>query len=63
MVTVAVRPDIVAGINAAGAKAFQEYLLAARTQAMIRQFRLPAVDHQIWWPAGRNNAGAILGVN
>jgi hypothetical protein len=30
------------------------------TQARIRAFRLPGIDEQIWWPAGRNNAGYAL---
>lgn len=63
MVTVAVRADMVAGVNVAGAKAFQEYLVAPRTQALIHNFRLPGIDRQIWFPAGRNNAGEVLGVN
>ncbi len=60
MVTVAVNPDKVAGVNATGAEAFQQYLLDPVTQARIRSFRLPEVDEQIWWPAGRNNAGYAL---
>ena len=60
MVTVAVDPDEVAGVNVQGAKAFQQYLLDPATQARIRAFRLPGIDQQIWWPAGRNNASAIV---
>ena len=60
MMTVAVDPEKVSGVNAEGAMAFQEYLLAQRTQARIRAFRLPGIDQQIWWPAGWNNAGAVL---
>ena len=40
--------------------AFQQYLLAPSTQARIRAFRLPGIDQQIWWPAGWNNASAVL---
>ena len=60
MVTVAVNPDKVVGINVEGVEAFQQYLLDAVTQARIRAFRLPGIDQQIWWPAGRNNASYAL---
>jgi len=60
MVTVAVDPDKVSGVNVTGAEAFQQYLLDPATQARIRAFRLPGIDQQIWWPAGRNNAGYVL---
>ncbi len=60
MVTVAVNPDKVAGTNVEGAEAFQQYLLDPATQARIRAFRLPGIDQQIWWPAGRNNASYAL---
>jgi tungstate transport system substrate-binding protein len=60
MVTIAVDADKVSGINTQGAKAFQQYLLDPVTQARIRDFRLPGIDHQIWWPAGRENAGYVL---
>ena len=60
MVTVAVDPDEVAGVNVQGAKAFQQYLLDPATQARIRAFRLPGIDQQIWWPAGRNNASSVV---
>ena len=60
MVTVAVNPNKVAGVNVEGVTAFQQYLLAPGTQARIRAFRLPGIDQQIWWPAGRNNASYAL---
>jgi tungstate transport system substrate-binding protein len=60
MVTVAVNSDKVPGVNMTGAEAFQQYLLDPATQARIRAFRLPGIDQQIWWPAGRNNAGYAL---
>src|SRR5215216_2128076 len=60
LVSVAVNPDKVAGVNAEGATAFQQYLLAPATQARIRAYRLPEIDQQIWWPAGRHNAGSFL---
>ena len=49
-----------AGINTEGAKAFQQYLVTPRTQALIQSFRLPGIDSQIWWPAGRNNSGEVM---
>jgi tungstate transport system substrate-binding protein len=58
MVSIIVNPKKIAGINADGAKAFQEFLIAPATQARIRAFRYPDFDQQAWWPAGRhNNAG------
>jgi tungstate transport system substrate-binding protein len=60
MVTVAVNPNEVPGVNLTGAEAFQRYLLDPATQARIRAFRLPGIDEQIWWPAGRHNAGYAL---
>lgn len=60
MVTVAVNPEEVPGVNLTGAEAFQRYLLDPATQARIRAFRLPGIDEQIWWPAGRHNAGYAL---
>jgi tungstate transport system substrate-binding protein len=60
LVSVAVDPAKVAGVNAEGVAAFQQYLLAPGTQARIRAFRLPGIDQQIWWPAGRNNESSFL---
>lgn len=60
IVSIAVNPDKVAGVNTEGVTAFQQYLLDPSTQARIRDFRLPGIDQQIWWPAGRNNAGYVL---
>ena len=60
MVTVAVNSDKVAGVNVEGATAFQQYLLAPATQARVRAFRLPGIDQQIWWPAGRTNPSYAL---
>jgi tungstate transport system substrate-binding protein len=60
MVTVGVDPDKVSGVNVEGAKAFQHYLLAPSTQARIQAFRLPGIDQQIWWAAGRDNASYAL---
>jgi tungstate transport system substrate-binding protein len=60
MVTVGVNPDKVSGVNVEGAEAFQHYLLAPSTQARIQALRLPGIDQQIWWPAGRDNASYVL---
>ena len=60
IVSIAVNPDKVAGVNTEGVTAFQQYLLDPSTQARIRDFRLPGIDQQIWWPAGRNNASYVL---
>ncbi|HTY63932.1 MAG TPA: substrate-binding domain-containing protein [Acidobacteriota bacterium] len=55
MVSIIVNPAKVAGVNAQGAKSFQEFLIAPSTQARIRAFRYPDFDQQAWWPAGRHN--------
>ena len=60
MVTVGVNPDKVSGVNVEGAEAFQHYLLTPSTQARIQAFRLPGIDQQIWWAAGRDNASYVL---
>lgn len=60
MVTVVVNPDKVGGVNAAGASALQDYLLAPATQARIRTHRLPGIDQPVFWPAGRNNQSSFL---
>jgi tungstate transport system substrate-binding protein len=60
MVTILVRPDKVAGVNADGAKAFERFLIAPETQAQIRAFRVPGFAGQVWWPAGRHNSGPYL---
>jgi tungstate transport system substrate-binding protein len=56
MVAIVVNPKKVPGVNAAGATAFQDFLIAPETQARIRAFRYPDFDSQAWWPAGRHNA-------
>jgi len=55
MVSVVVNPDTVEGVNAEGAQALQQYLLAPATQARIRTFRYEGFDAQFWWPAGVHN--------
>ncbi len=56
MVAVVVNPKKVPGVNAHGAVAFQDFLIAPATQARIRAFRYPDFDQQTWWPAGRHNS-------
>jgi tungstate transport system substrate-binding protein len=56
MVAVVVNPKKMQGVNAEGAQAFQDFLIAPATQARIRAFRYPDFDQQAWWPAGRHNS-------
>ena len=58
MVAVVVNAKKVPGVNADGARAFQDFLIAPATQARIRAFRYPDFDQQAWWPAGRHNSAA-----
>ncbi|HEY1814462.1 MAG TPA: hypothetical protein VGG74_19050 [Kofleriaceae bacterium] len=61
LVAIVVRPDAVAGVNAAGARAFQQFLLAPSTQALIRGTRYSDDEPAVYWvPAGRNNRDAVL---
>jgi len=55
MVAIVVNPERVAGVNAVEAEAFQRFLLEPSTQAVVRAFRYPTLDAQVWWPAGRHN--------
>jgi tungstate transport system substrate-binding protein len=55
MVAIVINPAKVPGVNATGARAFEEFLLAPATQAWIRAFRYPDIPEQVWWPAGRHN--------
>jgi tungstate transport system substrate-binding protein len=55
MAAIAVNPDKVPGVNAAGAAKLIDFLLSPRIQARIAAFRTPGSDLQLWWPAGRNN--------
>ena len=61
MVTIVVNEQKVGGVNAKGARALQQYLVEAETQAKIRTFRMAGVPDQIWWPAAQDNDKAILG--
>lgn len=56
MVSIVVNPEKIPGANAEGAKAFQDFLLEAASQARIRAFRYPDFNRQAWWPAGRENS-------
>jgi tungstate transport system substrate-binding protein len=60
MVSVVVNPEKIPGSHVKGALALQRYMIAPATQARIRSFRYPGLNHQMWWPSGRNNAGAFL---
>ena len=60
MVTIVVRPERTAGVNAAGARALQAYLLEPATQARMRTIHYPGAEHALWSPAGRNNRSAVL---
>ena len=61
MVSVVMKPDKFPKANLEGAKALEKYLLAPSTQARIRAFRHPGLDHALWWPSARDNSPAILG--
>lgn len=60
MVTVVVNDRKVANVNAKGARALQQYLIDAETQAKIRTFRMAGVSEQIWWPAAQDNEKAAF---
>ena len=60
MMTVVVNPEKVAGINVAGAAALQKYLTMPATQARVRAFRVPGVNHELFWPAARDNIGSFI---
>lgn len=60
MVSVVVNPAHIEGVNSEGAMALERFLLSPATQARIKAFRYPGFDHQIWWPAARNNSGTVL---
>ena len=50
-----VSPEKFNGVNLKGAEALMSFLLRSETQAKVAQFRVKGYEHQIWWPAGRNN--------
>jgi tungstate transport system substrate-binding protein len=55
MVSIVVNPKKVSGVHEESAAAFQKFLIAPATQAIIRAFRYPDFKSQAWWPAGRHN--------
>jgi tungstate transport system substrate-binding protein len=55
MAAIVVSDQKLEGINSSGAEALLAYLLAPATQAKIAAFRMPGIDLQLWWPAGRDN--------
>jgi tungstate transport system substrate-binding protein len=60
LVSVVVKEEKSRGVNAAGAKAFQTFLLSPATQARIREVRYPGAESVQWVPGGRHNRTAIL---
>lgn len=60
MITVVGNPERLPQVNAAGALAFQQYLLDPTTQALIRNHRVKGIDQPLFWPAGRQNATDLL---
>lgn len=61
MVSVVMKPEKFPQANMEGAKALEKYLLTPSTQARIRAFRYPGLDHALWWPSARENTPAFLG--
>jgi tungstate transport system substrate-binding protein len=60
MVTVRVNPKRIEGMNFEGATALERFFILPETQARVRANRYPGFDHQLWWPAARNNSGMVL---
>lgn len=60
MVSVVVNPERVSGVNTAGARKFQEYLLTPAVQAKILRTHYSGTKQAVWAPAGRHNAGSAL---
>jgi tungstate transport system substrate-binding protein len=61
LVAIVVKPGAIAGVNAEGAREFQQFLLAPTTQAYIRQVPYSSEQPIVHWvPAGRHNRTAIL---
>ena len=61
MVAVVVRREMIPQANTAGATALQTYLLRSSTQARIRAYRLPGLDHALWWTRGLDSSTVNLG--
>jgi tungstate transport system substrate-binding protein len=60
LVSIVVKPSKVPAVNAAGATAFQTFLLSPATQARIREVRYPGAEGVLWVPAGRHNRTGML---
>lgn len=60
LVAVVVKEGKTAGVNHAGAMAFQTFLLEPSTQARIRDVRYPGTSGVQWVPGARHNRTAIL---
>src|SRR5688572_10199577 len=61
MFTVIMRPERFPQANVERARALEKYLTVPSTQARIRSFRYPGLDHALWWPSARDNSPAFLG--
>ena len=61
MVSVVVKLEKFPQANTAGATALQTYLLRPSTQARIRAYRFPGLDHALWWTRGIDTSTANLG--
>lgn len=61
MVCVVVKPERFPQANTAGATALQNYLLRPSTQARIRAYRFPGLDHALWWTRGIDSSTVNLG--
>jgi tungstate transport system substrate-binding protein len=61
MVAILVVPEKYPGVNADGAAALQKFLVTPKAQAAIREFRIPEIPAQLWWPAARNNNLQLVG--
>ncbi|NQT11945.1 MAG: hypothetical protein HQ582_04295, partial [Planctomycetes bacterium] len=55
MVSIVVNPKKIPGVHVDDARALQRYLVSPKAQAMVRNYRIPGSDAQLWWPAARHN--------
>ena len=60
LVSIVVNESKTAGVNTAGARALQTFLLSPSTQARIREVRYPGAEGVQWVPGARHNRTAIL---
>ncbi len=61
MVSVVMKPEKFPQANVNGAKALEKYLTVPSTQARIKAFRYPGLDHALWWSSARDNSPSFLG--